>query len=211
MAEALGRSPRRLGAGPASTRSPGRRGAENDALALALDPLGPLDLLYRPVRQVVEVDDADPAEVADPVDPAEVADPADGSDPGAVIAAAEPADPPAVVDDAGDGDRPTGPPSSTAPATRPPPAGHARPHRSPGRTAASFEARLVAAGVDALPVDVWLDGAGRVRRLVVSLDEAGAMTATFTVGDVGGAVEIVLPDPGRRHHGRPARTPSDGG
>ena len=34
-------------------------GAENDALALALDPLGPLDLLYRPVGDVTLVGDDD--------------------------------------------------------------------------------------------------------------------------------------------------------
>ena len=56
MAEALGRRPddwvrARLDDVTAA-------GAENDALALALDPLGPLDLLYRPVRQVAASTDA---------------------------------------------------------------------------------------------------------------------------------------------------------
>ncbi len=61
--------------------------------------------------------------------------------------------------------------------------------------AASFEARLVAAGVDALPVDVWLDDAGVVRRLLVSLDEAASMTTTFDVYDVGADVTVTPPPP----------------
>ena len=59
--------------------------------------------------------------------------------------------------------------------------------------AASFEARLVAAGIDALPVDVWLDDAGVVRRLRVSLDSAGTMTTTFDVYDVGADVTVEPP------------------
>jgi hypothetical protein len=59
--------------------------------------------------------------------------------------------------------------------------------------AASFEARLVAAGVNALPVDVWLDDAGVVRRLLVSLDEAGTMTTRFDVYDIDADVVVTPP------------------
>jgi hypothetical protein len=62
----------------------------------------------------------------------------------------------------------------------------------------SFEARLAAAGVDALPVDVWLDGHGVVRRMVVAIEAAGEMTTTFEVFDVGAVDEddVAAPDPG---------------
>jgi hypothetical protein len=115
-------------------------GAENDALALALDPLGPLDLLYRPVGDVTVVS-------ADDV---------------------------------------RGVPTRHLRATLDLTGAQAAP-------AASFEARLVAAGVDALPVDVWLDDAGVVRRLLVSLDEAGTMTTTFDVYDVDADVVVTPP------------------
>ena len=115
-------------------------GAENDALALALDPLGPLDLLYRPVGDVTVVG-------ADDI---------------------------------------RGAPARHLRATLDLTGAQAAP-------AASFEARLVAAGVDALPVDVWLDDAGVVRRLLVSLDEAGTMTTTFDVYDVDADVVVTPP------------------
>jgi hypothetical protein len=115
-------------------------GAENDALALALDPLGPLDLLYRPVGEVALVGE--------------------------------------------DGVR--GVPARHLRATLDLAGAQAAP-------AASFEARLVAAGVDALPVDVWLDDAGVVRRLLVSLDDAGTMTTRFDVYDVDADVAVTPP------------------
>jgi hypothetical protein len=116
-------------------------GAENDALALALDPLGPLDLLYRPVRAIAAV---------------------------------------------GDGEDVRGVPTRHLHATLDLTGAQAAPP-------ASFEARLVAAGVDALPVDVWLDGDGVVRRLRVALDAAGALTTTFDVYDVGAEVTVSPP------------------
>jgi hypothetical protein len=115
-------------------------GAENDALALALDPLGPLDLLYRPVGEVAEL----------------------GQDDVRGVRARHLR---ATLDLAG---------AQAAPA-------------------ASFEARLVAAGVDALPVDVWLDDGGVVRRLLVSLDDAGTMTTRFDVYDVEADVAVTPP------------------
>ena len=140
MAEALGREPddwvrARIADVTAA-------GAENDALALALDPLGPLDLLYRPVGDVALVGDEDVR----------------------------------------------GAPTRHLRATLDLTGARAAP-------AASFEARLVAAGVDALPVDVWLDDAGVVRRLLVSLDEAASMTTTFDVYDVGADVTVTPPPP----------------
>ena len=157
MAEALGRSPDDWVR--ARLEDVTAAGAENDALALALDPLGPLDLLYRPVREVGEV--AAPAGEEAAHLAVETAAPADGPPPGATRRLH------ATLDLTG--------------AQAAPPA--------------SFEARLLAAGVDALPVDVWLDGAGRVRRLQVALDVAGSLTTTFDVADLDGAVEVSPPDP----------------
>ena len=131
-------------------------GAENDALALALDPLGPLDLLYRPVRELAVVDDA--------TDATDATDGAGGEAAGRLRGVAT-RHLRATLDLSG---------AQAAPA-------------------ASFEARLVAAGIDALPVDVWLDDAGVVRRLRVSLDSAGTMTTTFDVYDVGADVTVEPP------------------
>ena len=116
-------------------------GAENDALALALDPLGPLDLLYRPVSDVSVVGEDDDVRGV----------------PARHLRA--------MLDLTG--------------AQAAPPA--------------SFEARLVAAGVDALPVDVWLDRVGVVRRLVVAVDDAGSMTTRFDVYDVDADVTVTPP------------------
>jgi hypothetical protein len=58
---------------------------------------------------------------------------------------------------------------------------------------ASFEARLVAAGVDALPVDVWLDADGIVRRLAVTVDDAGSLTTVFDVYDVDADITVSPP------------------
>lgn len=156
MAEALGREPddwvrARIADVTAA-------GAENDALALALDPLGPLDLLYRPVRELAVMD------VAEASDGAEATDGA-GEEAAARLRAVATRHLRATLDLSG---------AQAAPE-------------------ASFEARLVAAGIDALPVDVWLDDAGVVRRLRVSLDSAGTMTTTFDVYDVGADVTVEPP------------------
>jgi len=154
MAESLGRAPTDWTSAQVVTVV-ARGATDNDTLALALDPLGPLDLLERPV-------------VA-------------SSDEG--------------VDDL------HGVPAARLRATLalggPTPDGATDP--SPG----SFEARLVAAGIAELPVDVWLDEAGAVRRLVVRVDGAllgredgPSMTTTFDVHAIGEPVEVEVPDPG---------------
>lgn len=161
MAEALGREPTDwTSARLVAVMSQGA--TDNDTLALALDPLGPLDLLERPVVEVGEPGDdgaggADEREIrGEPVTHLR-----------ATLALA------GATSDGG-----------TEPA--------------PG----SFEGRLRAAGVESLPVDVWLDGAGVVRRLVVRLDAAMAggsggssLTTTFDVYDVEGDIEVEVPDP----------------
>jgi|SoiMethySBSTD1v2_1073268.scaffolds.fasta_scaffold12320_9 hypothetical protein len=201
MADALGRAPddwvrARLDEVTAA-------GAENDALALALDPLGPLDLLYRPVRQVSEVADAGEAgEAGGGI--GEAGD--DGGGDGGEVGGGEvgggggregggAGERRAGDDGGGGGERDGG-------ADRVPTRGTIRHLRATldltgaqAAPTASFEARLLAAGVDALPVDVWLDGEGRVRRLVVSLDDAGALTTTFVVDDIGADIAIEPPDP----------------
>jgi hypothetical protein len=145
MAEALGRAPddwtrARL----ADVAGPGTH-VDNDTLALALDPLGPLDLLRRPVGEIGVV----------------------GTDTVRGVATEQLR---ASLDLGGDdGDQPP-----------------------PG----SFEARLAAAGVVSLPVDVWVDAEGVVRRLVLSLGAAaGSMTTTFEVFDVGAEIDVAVPDP----------------
>lgn len=144
MAEALGRAPgdwtrARL----ADVAAPGAA-VENDTLALVLDPLGPIDLLRRPVTEIGIVGPDDVRGV--PTEHLRASLDLTGGDGGE------------------------------------PPAG-------------SFEARLVAAGLASLPVDVWVDADGIVRRLVVSVGAAGSMTTTFEVFDVGADVEVVAPDP----------------
>ncbi|HEX5367521.1 MAG TPA: hypothetical protein VFW63_12760 [Acidimicrobiales bacterium] len=118
--------------------------AQNDALALALDPLGPLDLLGRPATRVEEV----------------VGAPGAGIPPGSVRRLHATLD----ITGAADG----------APA--------------------SFEARLAAAGLGSLPVDVWLDREGRVRRLQVALDD-GALAVAFDVDRLDTPPEVTPPDP----------------
>jgi hypothetical protein len=126
---------------------------DNDALALVLDPIGPLDLLS---RQVIEIADVGH-------------EPVRGTGTTHLRASL------ALAGDAADG--------ATAP------------------SAGSLEGRLWAAGAEVLPIDVWVDGEGVVRRLDVSLDDALAgrsgptgLTTTFELYDVGGDVEVVIPD-----------------
>jgi hypothetical protein len=197
LAAALGRDPsdwvrNRLGDLAAT-------GADNDAFALVLDPLGPLDLLRLPVVEIGEATGDDDATARDPAAPTEPAPVGRhlralldlrGSAPADAVAdaAAEgtAGDGAAVHDAAGGGG--TGPPL-------------------PG----SFEERLVAAGIDTLPVDVWVDDSGVVRRLVVSVEGADTLTTTFDVYDVGAditiatpdASEVVLPPPGANGAGEP--------
>ncbi|HET6775819.1 MAG TPA: hypothetical protein VFH36_21080, partial [Acidimicrobiales bacterium] len=161
MAESLGRSPEEWSRAELADLVGSAAVADNDALALALDPLGPLDLLRRPVVEIGEPPGGGPG--------------GEGRTGGR------------------DGDEVRGV------ATR-----HLRasldlvggPEGGPPE--GSFEARLAAAGVDSLPVDVWLDGHGVVRRMVVAIEAAGEMTTTFEVFDVGAVDEddVAAPDPG---------------
>ena len=148
MAEALGRAPDDWARAQLSDVAAPDAVADNDTLALVLDPLGPLDLLHRPVARVDLVGDDDlrgtPTEHLR-----------------------------ATFDLAEDG--------------------------GAGAPVGSFEARLVAAGVESLPVDVWLDRDDRVRRLQITLDAGGSargsLTTTFDVFDVGAEVDVAIPDP----------------
>lgn len=142
MAEALGRAPgdwttARLAdvAGPQ---------VDNDTLALVLDPLGPLDLLRRPVLELERVGDEHVRGA-----------PAQHLRARLDLTGAHPNEP------------------------------------APG----SFEARLVAAGFETLPVDVWVDAEQVVHRLVVTIDAAGTLTTTFEVFDVNADVVVAVPDP----------------
>lgn len=156
MAESLGREPTDwTSARLVAVMSQGATG--NDTLALALDPLGPLDLLE---RAVVEIGPA-----------------------------------------AGDGESSVrGEPAAHFVATLA--LGGATPDGATEPGPQSFEGRLRAAGVEALPVDVWIDAAGVVRRLVVRLDASMAgghggssLTTTFDLYDVDGDIEVEVPDP----------------
>ncbi len=147
MADALGRAPDEWASARLSEVAGSGSAADNDTLALVLDPLGPLDLLRRPVLEIGPVGDEEvrgtPAHhVRARLDLTGAA----GGDSGAL------------------------------------PAG-------------SFEARLVAAGFESLPVDVWLDRDGVVRRLTVTVDAAGSLTTTFEVFDVDADVDVAAPDP----------------
>jgi hypothetical protein len=150
MAPQLGRSPtdwtRARLADVAGTR------ADNDTLALVLDPLGPLDLLRRPVLEVGEVA---AAEEVHGVGTRHLRARLD-------LTAADPT--------AAERTNGAGPP-------------------------ASFEARLVAAGFETLPVDVWIAADGTVRRLAVTVEAGESLTTTFDVYDLGDAVTIEVPDP----------------
>ncbi len=219
MAEALGRAPddwarARLSevAGPASV-------ADNDTLALALDPLGPLDLLRHPVIEIGFVGDdeirgtatrhliarLDLTAASDDERAREV----DGSD--GTLQAEVGASP--GVDDAGDdggagagdhdgidgaGVERNGVDDAGADGNGPSAGGRngvARGSSSAPAGPGSFEARLVAAGITSLPVEVWLDGEGTVRRLTVTIDGTASVTTTFEVYDIGSEVDVVPPDP----------------
>jgi hypothetical protein len=58
----------------------------------------------------------------------------------------------------------------------------------------TLEGRLAAVGLHRLPVDVWLDEAGVVRRLQLAVDRAGRLTTTFDVYDVGADITVERPD-----------------
>ncbi len=147
MAEALGRAPDDWARAQLSDVAAPDGAADNDTLALVLDPLGPLDLLRRPVARVEVVGDDD-------------------------VRGTRTEHLRATLDLAGEG--------------------------GDGAPVGSFEARLVAAGVETLPVEVWLDGDDVVRRLQVTLDAggsgAGSLSTTFDVFDVGAEVDVAIPD-----------------
>jgi hypothetical protein len=152
MAQALGHAPEDWSSAELADLVGSGAVADNDTLALALDPLGPLDQLLRPVVEIGEVGGA-----GAPGDDDEVR--------GAAVRHLR-----ASLDLAGT--------AGAAPAE------------------GSFEARLVAVGVDGLPVDVWLDGEGVIRRLVVSVEAAGGLRTTFDVYDVGDVTDSdVAPPP----------------
>jgi hypothetical protein len=154
MAEALGHAPEDWSSAELADLVGSGAVADNDTLALALDPLGPLDQLLRPVIEIGEVGGAGPTGEGD-----------DDEVRGAAVRHLR-----ASLDLTGT--------AGAAPAE------------------GSFEARLVAVGVDGLPVDVWLDGAGVIRRLVVSVEAAGGLKTTFDVYDVGDVTDSdVAPPP----------------
>jgi len=169
MAESLGRSPDEWTRAQLADLVGSAAVADNDALALALDPLGALDLLRRPVVEIGELPGGGTGRP-----------PVGTGRPGGHRVTG------------GDGDEVRGV------ATR-----HLRASldlvggAEGGPPDGSFEARLAAAGVDALPVDVWLDGDGVVRRMVVAIEAAGEMTTTFEVFDVGavGEDDVAAPPP----------------
>jgi hypothetical protein len=153
MAESLGRAPGDWASAELADLVGSGAVADNDTLALALDPLGPLDQLLRPVAEIGEV--------------------------------------PPTAADAG----------SEAAEVRGTAVRHVRARLDLASGAAgptqdgSFEARMLAAGVDSLPVDVWLDDDDVVRRLVVTLDAAGGLTTRFDVYDVGAVGEADVAPP----------------
>jgi hypothetical protein len=154
MAESLGRSPEEWSRAQLADLVGSAAVADNDALALALDPLGALDLLRRPVVEIGELPGGGTGRTGDEVRGVATRHLRASLD---LVGGAE-----------------GGPPEG------------------------SFEARLAAAGVDALPVDVWLDGDGVVRRMVVAIEAAGEMTTIFEVFDVGvvGEDDVAAPDRG---------------
>lgn len=144
MAEALGRAPEDWARADLADVVGSGDVVDNDTVALALDPLGPLDLLRWPVAEIAHVGEDDLRETAT----------------WHLRASLD------LTGGTGDGPLP-----------------------------GSFEARLVAAGIDTLPVDVWVDAEGRVRRLKLRVDAAGELTTTFEVFDVGTDIEVAVPDP----------------
>ena len=191
MAEALGRAPddwarARLSevTGPASL-------ADNDTLALALDPLGPLDLLRHPVVEVGlvgedEVRGTPTRHVRARLDLTPAADASSGREEPGGRGAEE------GGDDAGR-NRVTGNGDGSGSAN----GRNGVPQGAPAadEPAGSFEANLVAAGITSLPIDVWLDGEGAVRRLTVTIDGSASVTTTFEVYDIGADVDVTPPDP----------------
>ncbi|HEY8525352.1 MAG TPA: hypothetical protein VIL48_10335 [Acidimicrobiales bacterium] len=195
---------------------------DNETAALLLDPLGMVGLLARPVRAVETVGAEEVRGVATErltvtVDLRPVVAPGgagttgdggpDGGDDGGErrAGAVEPAErsersEPAV----GSGPSANG----RAPADRAP----ADDRVSDGPVAANgsappapadpdeLGARFQAIGVDELPVDVWIDGHGVVRRIEFHLAAGGAaagrggVTTTFELYDVGDPGEIAVPD-----------------
>lgn len=145
MAEALGRAPEDWVSAPLADVAGSGAVADNDTLALALDPLGSLDLLLRPVVEIGLVGRDD-------------------------IGGAATDHLRASLDLTGG--------AGAAP--------------DPG----SFEGRLLAAGLDRLPVDVWVDATGALRRLRLTVDGPASLTTRFDVYDLGADVEVAVPDPG---------------
>jgi hypothetical protein len=153
MAESLGREPTDWIQVPLLTVM-AQGATDNDALALALDPLGPLELLERRVVEIGALEEEDVRGI-----------------PARHLRAS-------LALDGVTADGATGPAPS------------------------SFEGRLQAAGVAELPVDVWVDGDGLVRRLHVSLADAlggragsAGLSTTYELYDVDGDVAIELPHP----------------
>lgn len=190
MAAALGRDPsdwvRTRLADLAGT------GADNDTLALVLDPLGPLDLLRRPVLEIGEVagDEMGGGEMPGDTAPGSAAR-GDAALDGAASAGGDRGQAGASGARAPAGRHLRaqldlrGPPGGTSSGDE---AGDGSP--APG----SFEERLVAAGYETLPVDVWVGDGGVVHRLVVTVQAADTLTTTFDVYDVGADITIDVPD-----------------
>ena len=145
MADALGRAPDDWVSARLSDVAASGSAADNDTLALVLDPLGPLDLLRRPVVAVEAAGDDEVRGVA---------------------------------------------------------ARHLRASldltagASTGLPAGSFESRLVASGVESLPVDVWLDDAG-VCGAWSSRYEAGGSRPPLRGVRRGRGRDVDAPDPSR--------------
>jgi hypothetical protein len=217
MADALGRSPDDWARARLSDVAVPASVADNDTLALALDPLGPLDLLRRPVvemgvvgaeevrgtptrhlRARLDLTGAD-ADAGTGGDGNASGPEADGGGPGATGTGTE-ADDAAETAAGGNGEAATsGRGGETTGRNGVPVNGGSGAAPRGGvpadAPAGSFEDRLVAAGFTSLPVDVWVDGEGAVRRLVVTVEGAGSVTTTFEVFDIGGDVEVATPDP----------------
>lgn len=144
MADALGHDPDHWTQARLADVATSAAAADNDTLALALDPLGALDLLRRPVGEIGRVGRDEVR--GSPVEHLRAS---------LALAGGPEGDP------------------------------------APG----SFESRLLAAGLTSLPVDVWLDDGGRVRRLAVTVEQGVALTMTFDVYDLDAPVEVSAPDP----------------
>ena len=144
MAESLGWAPDDWVSARLSEVAGSGAAADNDTLALALDPLDALDLLLRPVVEIGAVGDDEVRGVA--TEHLRASLDLTGGEAG-------------------------------------------------GPAAGSFEGRLVAAGLERLPVDVWVDAGGALRRLELTVDAAGSLTTRFDVYDLGADIEVAAPDP----------------